>query len=223
MKFRGVNCSRSRKLFPLVCSFFPILSSHDLCDPTPVALLIPGQAVADPLCAQRAAPSHAVLLCKLCLLLPPCSGCCFSAAFLGQPLGQKVGRWSSRVLGAAKHWRHLGGYVPQGKLYAEKNVFPSLFLQGSGPLKVVGFFLKCWWFFLYQKRHMLTAKLCKKKLILLKSGEQQLKPDLAERPGAHLLDLVHGAGSGKHRPPECLNSCEQEQSIHHKNVRRNFL
>lgn len=112
MKFRGVNCSRSKKLFPLVCSFFPVLSSHDLCGLTPVALLIPGQAVADPLCAQRAAPSHAVLLCKLCLLLPPCSGCCFSAAFLGQPVGQKVGRWSSRVLGPVKHWRHLGGYVP---------------------------------------------------------------------------------------------------------------
>lgn len=26
-------------------------------------------------------------------------------------------------------------------------MFPSLFPQGSGPLKVVGFFLKCWWFF----------------------------------------------------------------------------
>lgn len=126
----------------LPCPFF----SWPLC-PAPVGLLIPGQAVADPLCAQAAAPSHAVLLCKLCLLLPPCSGCCFSAAFLGQPAGQKVGRWSSRVLGVVKHWRHLGSYVPWGKVYAERNVFPLLFPQGSSPIKVVGFFLKCQWVF----------------------------------------------------------------------------
>lgn len=138
-KFRGVNCSRSRKLFPLVCSFFPILSSHDLCDPTPVALLIPGQAVADPLCAQRAAPSHAVLLCKLCLLLPPCSGCCFSAAFLGQPLGQKVGRWSSRVLGAAKHWRHLEVMCLRVNCMQRRMCSLRCFLRGVAPSRWLAF------------------------------------------------------------------------------------
>lgn len=47
LKFRGVNCSRSGKLFPLVCSFFLHLSSGDLRGPTPIALLVPGQAEAD--------------------------------------------------------------------------------------------------------------------------------------------------------------------------------
>lgn len=171
MKFRGVNCGRSRKLFALVCCFFPVLSSHDLCGPTPAALLIPGQAGADPLCAQPAAPSHAVLLCKLCSLLPPCSGCCSSAAFLGQPAGQKVGRWSSRVLGAVKHWRHLGGYVPQGKLYAEKNMFSSLFPQGSSPIKVLGFFLKCRCAFCIRSVTCWLPNFARKKQILWKAGE----------------------------------------------------
>lgn len=33
--------------------------------------------------------------------------------------------------------------MPLGKLYAEKNVFPSLFPQWGSSIKVVGFFLKC--------------------------------------------------------------------------------
>lgn len=47
LKFRGVNCGRSGKLFPLVCSFFLHLSSGDLRGLTPIALLVPGQAEAD--------------------------------------------------------------------------------------------------------------------------------------------------------------------------------
>lgn len=59
MKFRGFNCSRSGKLFPLVCSFFPLLSSRDLHGLTPIASLVPGQAIADTLCAQRATSPRA--------------------------------------------------------------------------------------------------------------------------------------------------------------------
>lgn len=42
-KFRGVNCSGRRKLFPLVFSFFPTLSSHDLCGLTPLHCSFQGQ------------------------------------------------------------------------------------------------------------------------------------------------------------------------------------
>jgi len=106
VKFRGVNCSRRGKLFPLVCSFFHLLSSCDLHGPIPIASLVPGQAVASTLCAQRvdSFPGRGVLACKLCSLLPPCSSHRFSSAFLGQPSWPENVRWSSRVLKAVKYW-----------------------------------------------------------------------------------------------------------------------
>lgn len=62
-------------------------------------------------------PSKQLLPTRCCFASCACSFLPAVAAaslplFWVSHLAQKVGRWSSRVLGAVKHWRRLRGYVP---------------------------------------------------------------------------------------------------------------